>query len=284
MKQSQKINLFETRDLGRNIEAALAFAKQNYGAICKGISFFIPLLLIAAYIMPDTFELQRRLSGVSPLEMLSAYGSDTLLAYLAVGLSSLFSMTYVISYMTEYIDAVDGKVDSAAVWSRFSKVIFPVFVCQLVYMICVSVGTMLCLIPGVFIAVSCMFYAYVYINEGETVIGSLKRSYYLVQGNWWSVFLYVLLVVIVVAIISGIFSIPLLFASIGAVFGLDAFASDTYIFITTLIAYVGDFFVAPLVTITLGMLYYSLRDEKEGINMDTKIDDIGINQDNNTNY
>lgn len=285
MKQLQKISLFETRDFSRNIDTSLAFIKQNYGAICKAICFFLPLLLVAAYLMPSSLELQSRAGTGNPLSSLEAYGTDGLFAYLAVALSSLLSLVYVISYMKEYSDSADGNVDQSAVWSRFSKAILPVFLCQIVYVICVSVGIILCIVPGVFIAVSCLFYAFVYINEGETIIGSIKRSYYLVKGNWWTVLGYVFLVVFIMAFVSGIFSIPLVFTNIATLFKLDFFVTDTYIFVSTLIAYIGDFFIAPLTTMSVGVLYYSLRNKHEGIDMETKIDDIGLNQEHdNANY
>lgn len=282
MKQQTKISLFETRDFGGNFDTSLAFIKQNYLTICKAVCFFIPFALIGALVMPSPMEMQSRQTAISSFDdLMGMYGVDTWLAYLFIGLGSLAVCVYTISYMAEYVDSVDGKVETSAIWSRFTKVIFPVFVCQIVYIICVSIGTILCIVPGIFIGVACMFYSYVYIIEGETIIGSLKRSYELVKDSWWISLAFGFTVAILVGIMGSILSVPLTFATIAQMFGIEALSGDIYITITSIIAYVGQLFLSPLTYMAMGIFYFSLRNKNEAIDMESEINNLGTN---NTQY
>lgn len=271
----EKINLFESRDMGRSFELSFSFLKQNYGAICKGILVFVPLLLLAAFFMPSQSDLNTSMSGVSsPLAMLSAMGGMWL-TYFLIGIASLLSTTYTVCYMAEYAASEDGNITSGAVWNRVKKNILSLFITQILYGLAVGIGLMFCIAPGIFIAVSLMFYPFVIVVEGESVIDSLKRSYYIVQGNWWSTFGYGFLVVIVIYIVSMIFSIPSSLASLGSLFNSDLLKSDLYHYTTSLIAYVGQFFIAPIAYIAFGVLYFSLRNNEEGVDLETRIDGMG---------
>ncbi|MFT3994483.1 MAG: hypothetical protein QM660_09255 [Dysgonomonas sp.] len=271
-----KINLFGTRDFGQNFDMSIAFVKQNYVAILKNICFFIPLILIGALIMPSPMEIQSRQQAITSLsDIFNVYGIDSLIAYICIGLASLASATYTISYMAEYVKSETKEVNSSAVWSNFGKVILPLFICQIVYIICVTIGTILCIIPGIFIAISCAFYSYTYIVEEETIIGSLKRSYELVKGNFWITFGFGLVIGIVVSIIGSLFSIPLMLSSIGQVLGIETFSSSMYVITTSIISYGGQLLISPISYMALGVFYFNLRNQNEGIDMKENIDNLG---------
>ena len=51
MKQQQKIRLYQSRDFSGIFDTSIAFIKQNYGAILKGILVFIPIVLIATCLL-----------------------------------------------------------------------------------------------------------------------------------------------------------------------------------------------------------------------------------------
>lgn len=271
-----KINLFGTRDFGQNFDMSIAFVKQNYVAILKNICFFIPLILIGALIMPSPMEIQSRQQAITSVsDIFNVYGIDSLIAYICIGLASLASATYTISYMAEYVKSETKEVNSSAVWSNFGKVILPLFICQIVYIICVTMGTILCIIPGIFIAISCAFYSYTYIVEEETIIGSLKRSYELVKGNFWITFGFGLVIGIVVSIIGSLFSIPLMLSSIGQVLGIETFSSSMYVITTSIISYGGQLLISPISYMALGVFYFNLRNQNEGIDMKENIDNLG---------
>lgn len=279
-QQNSPLKLFVTRDFGQYFEATFDFLKHNYGAICKGLVFFLPLLLIGSYFIPAAASMPTNTYDMDVSDIWSIYLS-IIVAGIFSSLSSFLAMIYTIAYMAEYSLSVDGKVEMSAVWARLKRAFLPLIGGYIVYSIIVVIGAIFCFIPGIYIAVACFFYAYVYINEDQTIIDSLRRSYDIVQNKWWITFLYLLIFGIVIAILSLLFSIPSQIGSLASVFGIDTFASGIVTYITALVANVGEFFISPLIYVAAGILYYSHRNQDENVDMQTNIDNMGItgNQD-----
>lgn len=62
---------------------------------------------------------------------------------------------------------------------------FPLFIATLLYSFFISVGLMLMILPGVFIAITLAFYIPCILFENQTGIKSLTMSHRLVSGHWW---------------------------------------------------------------------------------------------------
>ena len=67
---------------------------------------------------------------------------------------------------------------------------------------------MLLIIPGVIFLVYWGFAIYIFFSEKVGIMGSLKKSRKIVKGNWWRVFGYGLLLIILVALVSAVFDFP----------------------------------------------------------------------------
>lgn len=61
----------------------------------------------------------------------------------------------------------------------------PLFVATLLYSFFISVGFMLMVLPGIFVAVTLAFYIPCILFEKQTGIKSLTMSHRLVSGHWW---------------------------------------------------------------------------------------------------
>lgn len=88
----------------------------------------------------------------------------------------------------------------------------PVFVAAVLYMLAISVGFVLLVIPGLILMVTLLFFQVLIVVDDEGIIASLKRSHKLVWGNYWRTtavilvpFFIVYALIMVVAIIAGFF-------------------------------------------------------------------------------
>jgi hypothetical protein len=117
--------------------------------------------------------------------------------------------------------------------------------------ILVIIGFIVFIIPGIYIAVRFTVAAQAAVLERQGVTDSLRRSWSLVDGNWWRVFG----IVIVVTILVG-----LLEALVGRVVG--TVAGD--VLGTGLSTAVVGILIQPIQAIALTLLYYDLRIRKEG--------------------
>ena len=282
MENSQKIKLFGSRDFSSNFDMTLNFLKQNYVSILKGVLVLVPIYLIVAYFMPSStsFTPNSYAYGGAFSTYMSMFTLGFFIAYILIGLASLTTFLYIVSYMALYAKSSDGVVKSSDVWSKVSKAFLPMLGGSIIFFLLVCIGTILCIIPGIIVSVYLGFYCYVYVNEERSVIDSFYRSYELVTNNWWITFGYGIIFSLIVGIIGAIFAVPTYLAAIGTVFGIDFLTGEVYIYISALISYVGSFLLYPVLYIAMGVMYYSHRNKLEGIDMESEIDNIGSFPDN----
>lgn len=117
--------------------------------------------------------------------------------------------------------------------------------------ILVLIGLIFILIPGIYIAVRFTVASQAAVLERQGVTDSLRRSWNLVQGNWWRVFGIVLVVTILVGVLETLAG-----RLVGAVAG-DVLG-------TGLSTAVVGILIQPIQAIALTLLYYDLRIRKEG--------------------
>lgn len=273
----EKIKLYETRDFSSNFDTTLNFIKQNYGAILKPLLIVIPLILVAVLLMPDQSDIEYDFR-----DPWSVYGQiftfKYFIANLFIWLSLFVVMLYTTCYMAVYAKSPDGTVKSSEVWPKVFSSILPVFAASIIYTILMCIGFVFCLIPGIIIFVYLYFYMYAYIVEDTGVVESLQRSYELVKGNWWVTLGYLIVFGIISFILSLIFAIPTLLITLGAYMQIDFLTSEVFVYITSLIAHLGDVLVYPVTYIAGGVMYFSYRNQLEGIDMESDIDNIGNSQ------
>ena len=288
MSETKKIKLFATRDFSENFDLALTFIKHNYGAILKPLCILIPVIIISVFIAPDMSDISTDIySYDNPLDIYGqiftfGYFVSFFLGRLAVFLLSL----YVISYMAVYVQTKDGIVKMSDVWNKVLNTVLPVFVTSILFWILVTIGSMLCIIPGIIVFVYLGFFDYVYINENLGITGSLQRSYELVQGNFWTTLGIGLVFGILVVIGSVIFTMPSYLTGFGVAFGIDFFSNSIFTYIAGLISSLGQFLLLPILYMAMGVVYYSLRNQSDNIDEDSEIDSIGTfnNGEDNTSY
>jgi hypothetical protein len=115
----------------------------------------------------------------------------------------------------------------------------------------VLIGLIVVIIPGIYIAVRFTVASQAVVLERQGVTDSLRRSWNLVEGNWWRVFGIVIVVTILVGVLEAIAG-----RVVGGVAG-NALGTGLS---TALIGIL----IQPIQAIALTLLYYDLRIRKEG--------------------
>jgi hypothetical protein len=117
--------------------------------------------------------------------------------------------------------------------------------------ILILIGLVFFIIPGFYIAVRFTVASQAAVLEKQGVTDSLRRSWNLVEGNWWRVFGIVIVVTILVGVLEALAG-----RLVGAVAG-DVLG-------TGLSTAVVGILIQPIQAIALTLLYYDLRIRKEG--------------------
>ncbi|WP_029904405.1 hypothetical protein [Prevotella sp. 10(H)] len=293
MQPTEKIKLFGSRDFSGNFDMSIKFIKQNFAPIARGISYLIPVLLVAAFLMPNLFKMYYTLgsSRYNPNvanTIFDDYSVFTVLAavggYLLIMLTLFIMGVYVISYMALYVKSEDGVVDSKDVWAKVSKVALPAFGGAILFGLAVIIGGILCYIPGIIAGVYLGFYLYAYINEDIGIIDSFQRSMDLVKNNFWVTLGYSLAFSFIIGMVSIVFVVPFYVGLIGSMLQVEILSSEIFFIISTMILFVGYIFIYSAFYMAMGVMYYSHRNKIEGVDMETEIDSIGSNNYPNNSY
>jgi uncharacterized membrane protein len=127
----------------------------------------------------------------------------------------------------------DEFVEVADMFNNF-RLFLSYFVASFLYGIAVALGTLLFIIPGIFIAIRFQFYPYFILEEGVSSFTALQKSYFLSQNLTFELLLFGTVVVIL-----NVIGILLMGA--------------------------GIIFTYPLTTMATAVVYKSLREEGQSI-------------------
>lgn len=149
-------------------------------------------------------------------------------------------------------DVRDGVRDSSLddLFKSVAPVALTLFLLSIVVGIALVIGFVLLIIPGLFLMTIWAVAAPAVVIERKGVFEALGRSQELVKGHGWNVFGVIVLlfvVLIVVGLVGG---------------ALGAIGGDV---VSVLVQLVVTVFVAPLIALAASVLYFTLRDVKEGV-------------------
>lgn len=211
------------------------------------------------------------------------FSIGAIMVYFLSVMTTYCILLYVISYMALYTKSPNGEVKNSEVWSKLANAFLPMIGGGIIFGLLVSVGTILCIIPGIIVYVYLGFYSYVYLNEDRGIIDSFYRSYEIVSNNWWVTFGYGLVFLILVSIGGLIFTIPTYLAGLGYALQIDFLTSDIFAYIATFISSIGQLLLYPILHIAMGVMYYSHRNKIERVDMVTEIETIGVSTEESNN-
>jgi hypothetical protein len=86
------------------------------------------------------------------------------------------------------------------------KKTLPMLAATLLFVLAIMLGLLALIVPGLILLLSLFFYTPALVLDNHGIVGSLKRSYRLVQGNWWrsaAVLTIPLLIFMAVGIVAG---------------------------------------------------------------------------------
>ncbi len=127
----------------------------------------------------------------------------------------------------------------------------------------VLVGTILCVIPGIYLYVAFAVAVPVLLVEGAGPVRALGRSRELVQGRWWGT----LGVTFVGYMLVSIVSLALTGLLVGIAFANPDRNSVTGFVLNTLAATIGSMIATPAAAAFITVLYIDLRVRKEGFDL-----------------
>ena len=152
-------------------------------------------------------------------------------------------------------------------FSRAVRKIIPLFFMYLLYVVAITIGMIFLLIPGFILMVSLMLAMYAIAIEDAGPFESLKRSHFLVWGNWWRT--------ATIVTVAGLLLI-VVYMTLGFIVGLFSVMGDeqTLLLATNLLTAIAQPLMQPLFICILLVQFHDLLLRKEGGDLESAIDNL----------
>lgn len=147
------------------------------------------------------------------------------------------------------------------------KCLLPILASMILYMICLVFGTILLIIPGIFLSLSLYLFMPAIVLDGLNPVQALKRSHNLVWGNWWRTLTVITVPVFVIIIMyMGLGFVSGFLVAIGYNLPIDTFQIVIHLFQ----AAVNALFL-PLLYAILIVQYHDLKLRREGGDLEARL-------------
>lgn len=236
-------------------------------------------------IFDETFDLYKKnfvlFAGISAVVQIPVYaiiyGIRGNVASVVVSILSMIATYFVLAATTYAISQVylGNQVTIAESYKTVSRSVWPLFCNMFVAGLHILIGLILLIVPGVILSLRYSFVAQVYILEGLGGGDGRARSTYLAKENMGRIFIVGLLMGILVMIITGILSAPIV-ALIPAMTSHPQEVGGALSFTYGVYEGVVRAIVGPLGTIAMVLLYYDLRVRKEGFDIQMLAKQMGM--------
>ncbi|MDX1434111.1 MAG: hypothetical protein R3286_16840 [Gammaproteobacteria bacterium] len=137
----------------------------------------------------------------------------------------------------------------------------------LVYMLVVTIGMVLFIVPGVLFMLSMGFYMFCILLDGDGVFESLGRSHRLVWGKWWRTALIASVVMVIYMIAVSAISIPM--------YMINAFVVESPA-LQSVISHLGEMIAtavtAPVWVSVFVVVFHDLKLRTEGQDLEARVE------------
>jgi hypothetical protein len=270
------IDFKRPRDFGGVFTGTFVFLRQEFRQLGAAILYYaFPFILISAISL--VLFMNRFKPFITNPEAIPSSGflMEILLFYILMILIFLITNVLLTStvnnYIALYVEKGRGNFSvadvSARIGSNFWQILFTVILTGIM----IAIGYMFCIIPGIYLAVS-MCFVFIAITYDKKGFGdALSRSFEISHFQWWSTFLLLIVIYLILFLIALIPYFIILFSFIGTMTVTelnDNFSPDKLIEVIRKLSYMLAFLtilfsllsVIPMVAIAVQ--YISLAETK----------------------
>ncbi|GHF23779.1 membrane protein [Amycolatopsis deserti] len=231
-------------------------------------------LLASRYLLPDFQSLQNLSPAATDQQVqdaaLRALGDSAIVIGVSV-IITVLTQTFLSGFLTVVIGkAVLGRpVTFGEAMAEARPRFLPLLGATIIYVIAVAVGSLLCVVPGIWLYTLLGLTTPALVLERARVGQSLKRSASLVSGSWWRCFGILLLAGLIASVLAYLIDIPF---SLGAG-GTDVLTGEAVpsgwgaLLIIAVGQVISQTIVQPFAANTTALLYIDQRMRKEGMDL-----------------
>jgi len=279
--QKDKIIFAQARDFSEKLNDTFSFLRQNFKNLSTSVLFIAgPFTLIGGIFLGLYQSQVFKSTSTSVSDRLhDIFGMEYFLGVFFSMISLSIVAIVVIEYIRLYNEDKTENFQWQDVLPKVKSEILPIFLFGIGYAIIVFLGTILFIIPGIYLAIALSFIFYVKMFEGKGFFQSVSRCLNLIKENWWATFGLLFILSIIQGLLSFVFQIPMLISTV--VMGLQGFKNevsegpDIFLIIATIISTAGTQLLYTVSLVGLCFQYFNLVEEKDDTGLLSRIDSIG---------
>lgn len=289
------INFKNERDLGAIITDAFGFIRTEWKLLFTCIfKITWPFIAISLFGLASYFySFSNILDNLSynsfesnPFAMFS--GSNAffilLLMFAAIATYTLMQIAATF-YIKSYIEN-NGQVVYDDIVRQTRTKFWPILGFVILSFILIIMGTMFCIIPGIYLYVPLTLGIAIMTFEDKSIGETISHCFALVKDKWFETFGVLLVVTILIGILGYVFSIPSLIYTIVKMatsiskedpLAAKGILSDPIYLTLTIFSYVGRFLMTVITVIAIVLIYFDLNEQKYQSGTIETIDNLGKN-------
>lgn len=290
---TNKINFQKRRDLGEIITDTFGFLRENLKPLSKAIfkitgPVFLILLLALSYYSYLGMDLMEN----SIFEMAEEMSSEMYLISLFILGAAIFAF-YILLYATilHYIKSYvehDGVVNETEVYQGVKDNFGGMLGILLLSTIMVAVGTLLCILPGVYLWVPLSIAPAVLVFSQRPVMDSISHTFDLVKDNWWTTFFSFFVIALLIYIIGLIFQFPMMIyffvkaitsSQEGSLAEPGSLIDWVYV-VFNVVSSLAQYLLTGILVIASTFIYYNLDEKKNSTGSYQTISNLGSQENN----
>ncbi len=211
--EQKEIRFQKKREIGTIISDSFEFLKLEFQPLARiMLVYVLPfLILYAGAQIYFQVNVMSQFDMSDPESLMANIGPfySNLFLFMLFGLfiQSLLAGTY-FSYLEAYIKKGKGNFTLHDISSRFFSNSLLALGAGLVFTFLTLIGTIFCILPGIFVANSLSLAVFIFIHEKKGLSDALSRSWLLVRTQWWNTFALNFLGLLMVYAIGTLLSLP----------------------------------------------------------------------------
>lgn len=307
MSSTDRIELRRVRDFGATINVIFEFLRQNWRPIGKSLVYIMAPVLILATIVAGAYF--RMVMNVALADEWSAGMLDTYTAMiptiglmtLAFSVSMVFMFGVVVGYVRLYNSRYPEPIEVDDVWrevrgsfwritgtivvSTLSMVVpmivlfIPAALTELWWLI--PIAFFIAAVPAIYLWTCMAIVVPMRLEEEIGTFAAIGRSMRLMKGRWWFTFWLFVVIQIILSFASMFFQLPL--QAIIMMQGIGGLTSPGIVFyLAAGLNVIGTYLLYSILILTCTIQYYNLVEQKEGVAMADRINEIGVMPDEPT--
>lgn len=266
-----KVELNKIRSGGEILDDSILFIKQNWRPLVKSYFTICGLFWITGLIV-STFN---QIHSIDLLEQgESQFGWLYFTALFIEMINHTLILILTLSFIVLYKEKGNEPPTVEEVWVYVKYHFIRIFSTNLLLVIMTLIGLAFCFVPGIYFAPISSLTLTIMIIENAPLGYSFNRAFRLIKTKWWHVFGVLTLSLILIIVTMLLVFIPAAIIAFIVNFLIGIYGRQSYLVAVNIAAHLAQvLYLLPYVAI--GLIYYSLVEQKEDTNLLHRIEMLG---------